>query len=81
MNNFRVWNTAKKEEPEIYDTPTKSYLEWTITRLGSQEKALWKEAMMTITSQNCTLIQPLGKWTRTGHIQQIALLAPETGLL
>ena len=36
--------------------------------------------MRTITSQNRTFIQSLGKCKITGHIQQIALLLPETGL-
>ena len=35
--------------------------------------------MKTITSQNCNLDQPLGKWAGTVHIQQTALLAHTTG--
>ena len=53
-------------------------MEWTVTILGGQYKAIWKGAIRTITSQNGTLIQPLGKWTRTVHIQHTALLAQET---
>ena len=48
--------------------------------MGGQDKALCKETMRTITSQNGTYIQPLGKWTRTGHIQHTAPLEPETGI-
>ena len=46
--------------------------------MGGQDKALCKEAMRTITPQNGILIRPLGKWTRTVHIQHTALLAQET---
>ena len=48
--------------------------------MGGQDKALCKETMRTITSQNGTYIQPLGKWTRTGHIHHTAPLEPETGI-
>ena len=61
--------------------PQKSSLEYTVTRLVGQDKALRKEAMRIITTKNVTLIRPLGKWTRTGYTKQIALLLPKTGLL
>ena len=40
----------------------------------------WGE-MRNITSRNWNSIQPQGKWTRTGHIKQIELMSPSTGLL
>ena len=56
-------------------------MEWPVTRLVGQDKALWKKEMRAIISQNGILIRPLGQWIITGHIQQTALLAQETGIL
>ena len=61
--------------------PHKSYLYWTAPIMLGQDKALWKEPMRTIISQNGTLILPIGKCTRAGHTQQRILMAPEKGLL
>ena len=36
---------------------------------GVKDKSLFKEAMMTIKSQNGSFIRPLGKCKITGHIQ------------
>ena len=56
-------------------------MEWLVSILGGQDKALWEEVIRNIKSKNFTLIRPLGKWTRTGNIQQTALLEPERGIL
>ena len=69
----------KKEYLKSKMYPHKSTLEWLVNKLGGQYKELCKDAIISITSKNGNLIQPLRKWTRTGHIQHIALLTPETG--
>ena len=65
---------------ELKDTTHlhKLSLEWPVTRLVGQYKSIQKKEMRTITSLNGTLIRPLGKWTRPGHIQQTEPLTPAT---
>ena len=60
----------KTEYQKFTTQPQKIFSGCPVTGLGGQEKALWKEAMRIITPQNGNFIQPMGKWTRTGHIKE-----------
>ena len=71
----------KTEHLKATEHPHKRYLEWAVDIMGCQYKTICKEVIITITSKNGTLTRTMGNSTRNGHIQKIALLAPETGLL
>ena len=74
-----IW--FKIEYLKATTNPLKSPLGCPATALGGLDKALYKQAVRTITSQNVTLIQSMGKWTRTGHIQQTEVLTPAKVIL
>ena len=80
MHNYRGQNNAKIDYLKAATNPLKTSLGWPVTRLGGQDKTLLKESIRAIIYINVTLIRPLEKWTRTGNIQQTAILAAATGI-
>ena len=69
MHIYSGYNTTKKEYLKGATHLPKISLEWLITRLGGQDKLLWREAMRNITLHNGILTRPIGNWKVTGHIQ------------
>ena len=71
----------KTEYLKYTTNPLKISLECSVTLLVGQDKSLWKEEIITITSQNGAFIRPLRKWKIPGHIKQTALLTSATVIL
>ena len=57
--------------------PLKLPLGLTVTKIGGQYRSLWKELIGSITFQNGTFAQPLGKWKKTWNTQKREIIAPE----